>query len=241
MEMFKEKLVVSGQFVDLYNFSKWQFWDYTKFEKKSFEKKNLKRSIFAQVRASAKIRSLVNCNPFLNKFLTLNFAKNLQNLNEANYAFKKFMQRLKYKYIDFKYISVVEFQKRGAVHYHLVCNLPRLNIPKLQADWAVGQVDIERVRSVEDTGLYFVKNLCRWNVGVQFATHGTKDNYDEESIKLAGRKKFFSSRGLVQPIVYREEFNVKNFKRKNLKGLEPKFEKSWKVEGLTVNLKSFKI
>lgn len=241
MKKYNEKLVVSGQYVDLYIFSQWQFYDYERFPRSSYERKNLLRSMFTQVRASSKIRSLVNCNPRLNKFLTITFAKNLKNLTEANYAFKKFMQRLKYKYENFKYICVVEFQKRGAVHYHLVCNLPDLNIPKLQENWGLGQIDIERVRSVKDTGLYFVKNLCRWNVGVQFAVHGTKDNFSNEDVKLAGRKKFFCSQKLLQPKIFKEKKNVDDFKVENLKNAVPKFEKSWKIEGLTVNLKSFKI
>lgn len=76
------------------------------------------------------VRQLVNSNPDCNKFLTLTFADNLTDIDKANYQFKKFIERLKYRYssIELKYIAVIEFQKRGAVHYHLLNNLPYIDV-----------------------------------------------------------------------------------------------------------------
>ncbi|GAI10009.1 unnamed protein product, partial [marine sediment metagenome] len=38
----------------------------------------------------------------------------------TNREFKKFIQRLRYQYGDFKYMAVIEFQDRGAIHYHMI-------------------------------------------------------------------------------------------------------------------------
>jgi hypothetical protein len=53
-------------------------------------------------------------------FTTLTFRENLHNIKEANYEFLKFIKRVKYKFGDFKYLAVIEFQDRGAIHYHMI-------------------------------------------------------------------------------------------------------------------------
>ena len=56
-------------------------------------------------------------------FLTLTFEENIIDIKRANYEFTKFIQRLNnhitgYKKSYLKYVNAIEFQKRGAVHYH---------------------------------------------------------------------------------------------------------------------------
>ncbi|MGM9458151.1 rolling circle replication-associated protein, partial [Lacticaseibacillus rhamnosus] len=58
------------------------------------------------------------------KFVTFTFAENVKDIDQANREWKKFVQRLRRRYGDFKYLSVIEFQKRGAVHYHMISDLP---------------------------------------------------------------------------------------------------------------------
>ena len=74
------------------------------------------------------IRRLACCN-FNNKydkFLTLTFADNMTDIKECNLLFKNFIKRLKYQYDlhNLKYLAVIEFQQRGAVHYHVLLNIP---------------------------------------------------------------------------------------------------------------------
>lgn len=57
-------------------------------------------------------------NPLL---ITLTFSENRTNLSECNVLFGLFIQRMRTSFgKGFKYIGVPEFQKRGAVHYHLL-------------------------------------------------------------------------------------------------------------------------
>ncbi|ALA97609.1 Spiroplasmavirus-related protein [Spiroplasma kunkelii CR2-3x] len=61
-------------------------------------------------------------------FTTLTYAENLQDVKKANYQFKLFIQKIKYhfskykknKYENLKYLVAYEYQKRGAVHFHII-------------------------------------------------------------------------------------------------------------------------
>jgi hypothetical protein len=87
-------------------------------------KQQKQKQEFSVHRTRTEIRRLINSNPQLNKFMTLTFAENITDLKQANYEFNKFVLRLSYKYPKFEYLAVPEFQQRGAVHYHVICNLP---------------------------------------------------------------------------------------------------------------------
>ena len=64
-------------------------------------------------------------------FVTLTFGENLTDVRVANSEFKKWVTLWKRKKSDFVYIAVPEFQKRGAVHYHVLTNLIcGVDIPK---------------------------------------------------------------------------------------------------------------
>ena len=65
------------------------------------------------------IRRLACCN-FDNKydkFLTLTFADNKTDVKACNILFKAFIRKLKRYKENLKYLAVIEFQERGAVHY----------------------------------------------------------------------------------------------------------------------------
>lgn len=75
-------------------------------------------------RAELALRRLILCNverfgPPV--FLTLTYAENQQDIRRGNRDLRSFTQSLRYKFgKDIKYIAVPEFQRRGAVHYHIV-------------------------------------------------------------------------------------------------------------------------
>jgi len=66
--------------------------------------------------------ALVNSDQWIS-FITLTFKENLTDLTIANKKFNEAMKRIRRKFPDFKYLGVPEFQKRGAVHYHLMTNI----------------------------------------------------------------------------------------------------------------------
>lgn len=144
-----------------------------------------------------RIRQLV-CTNFDSgsKFVTLTFNNQLgfdiTNVKACNRHFKQFIQRLKYRYPDLKYVAVIEFQKRGAVHYHMICNLPFIKKGELQTIWAGGFVKINRIDKVDNVGAYVIKYMCK----------------DTEDKRLQGLKAYNCSKGLQEPIeltTWREE------------------------------------
>lgn len=56
-------------------------------------------------------------------FITLTFAENIQEVKMANKRFKYFIDKVRRKKKDLKYLCITEFQKRGAIHYHLLTNI----------------------------------------------------------------------------------------------------------------------
>jgi len=141
------------------------------------------------------LRRIVNANvnqwgdDVTSKFVTLTFRDNVNDLDEANREFRQFIKRLNYrvygrKCSELKYTAVVEFQKRGAVHYHVIFyNLPYTKADVVEEVWGKGFIKINRIDDVDNVGAYICKYL-------------SKDNDDE---RLIGRKCYFNSRGLKKP------------------------------------------
>ena len=130
------------------------------------------------------VRQYANANPGCNKFVTLTFSDNLTDIDEANYHLKKFNQRVKYRYPDFKYIVVIEFQKRGAVHYHMLCNLPYIDVNELARIWGHGFIKLNKIDNVDNVGAYVTKYMQK----------------DLDDPRLRGRKCYMTSRNLNKPL-----------------------------------------
>jgi len=150
------------------------------------------------------IRRLVECNyqafGYQPVFLTFTFRENITDLNIANAHFHDFIRRFNAKIgKKSRYLAIVEFQKRGAVHFHCIFfNLP-LDIESRERDerfvadiWGLGFVDIERVRNAKAVAPYVCKYL-------------NKGLHDK---RLRGRKAYFTSRALLRPMQFRDESRI---------------------------------
>lgn len=154
------------------------------------------------VRAQKKIRALCNNNEsLLNKFLTLTFAcpHGFSDIQDANYKFKKFCQRLNYRLkkngLTFEYLCVPELTKAGNIHYHLLCNLPYIDIHQLQDIWRCGIIYINKIEDIE-------------NVAAYISSYVEKDFGKE----LPGVKHFFKSNGVKYPTPEKLVSNLDNNK-----------------------------
>lgn len=204
MEKYVYKAILTPKILEEYYYSKSHFRDYkmTDYEiaerRESVEnsdyhdnsRKNLYRSL-------VEVRGIVNANIGIwnqAKYVTLTFKENLRDVKKANNIFNLFIKRLKYKHFQgLKYICVVEFQKRGAVHYHLLMNMPFIDKKVLTKIW--GQGKNLKIRTPYN-------NIKNW--GAYFSKHGTKAT--QAGFKeLVGQKKYFCSRGLLRPDVIYEE------------------------------------
>jgi len=127
-------------------------------------------------------------------FVTFTFAENIKNVREANVLWRSFLRRFKrrYKFAP-KYITVVEFQKRGAVHYHsLFFNLPFTPVREFEEVWGHGYTNIKALHTIRNVSAYLCKYL-------------TKETSDS---RLYGEKVYFCSRGLLRPVVTRDSIEV---------------------------------
>jgi len=132
-------------------------------------------------------------------FLTLTFAENITDLQRANRLFKNFIKRLNYNlslvprplnepYENLRYLTVPEFQKRGAVHYHTIF----FKFPKV--------ADTNKfINEIWTHGFTFNETLKDPSHLVNYVTkYFTKSQKDP---RYKNQKKFFCSRGIKQPLV----------------------------------------
>ena len=122
------------------------------------------------------------------KFLTLTFADteafDINSVPQCNKKFKAFIQRMRCKYGDeFKYIACIEFQKRGAVHYHMMIDVPYIKAKILNEIWGHGNIDIKAVKDAKHSAVYVGKYM-------------RKGLIDE---RLKGKQKYHGSKNLVRP------------------------------------------
>jgi hypothetical protein len=115
---------------------------------------------------------------------------NNKNVEHTNKVFKKFIQRMRYVYGNFKYIVVIEFQDkndRGAVHYHMIADLPFLRLKEFSQDmWGWGYVLATNIKHVDDVGRYVTKYMTA----------------DINDIRLSGKKAYQTSKNLDKPEEY---------------------------------------
>jgi hypothetical protein len=207
VERFNERALISGFEVEFYQYldkpvvrgykrkpRKEKGVVEKKEEKKPEEKKEEARQKTESSvnRTRTEIRRRVNSNPQLRKFLTLTTTET--DIGKTNKHFNRFTERMKYRFPEFQYLAVPEFQKDidyfgkvkpqgGAVHYHLLCNLRFVKQPTVEKIWELGFIKLKKPYRVKNYGRYLCKYL-------------RKDMFDK---RLFGKKKFFCSQDLEKP------------------------------------------
>lgn len=137
------------------------------------EKEYKKRT---KTRAFNKIRRLIFENFGVGcKFLTLTFSRqagfDIRDLKVCNIKLSEFVKRLRVLWPNMKYLAKPEFQRSGAVHYHLILDIGYM-AKKILADlWGHGFIDIRRVNSKEQIGPYISKYLGKDLCDERFKGH----------------------------------------------------------------------
>ena len=119
-----------------------------------------------------KLKYLINnnfcgCNNEL--FVTLTYAENMQDTTRLYLDLNKFIKRLKYKFKDLsriEYITVIEPQKRGAWHAHILIkfiDVEKIYIPNalISSVWGLGFVNVQSIAkmSIDNLGAYLTAYL----------------------------------------------------------------------------------
>ena len=112
------------------------------------------------------LRRLINANVTgKDLFITLTYKENMCSIEEGKKDFKKFIMRWNYRRkkngLDaLKYVYVVEFQKRGAVHFHCIFfNVGYIANKELNSLWGKGFVKVNKIDKVDNIGSYVVKYM----------------------------------------------------------------------------------
>jgi hypothetical protein len=220
-EIYNQKLIISGNVLEFYVYENSIVRGYElnlgtrlgRSVEASDEDKQANRALVLS-RAQKRVRRLINANRGHDtKFITLTFAENLQDLDKANLHFNRFIKRLRYRFGKFGWLVVPEFQKRGAVHYHMVTfGLGYVPNSVLRNIWGHGFVRINRCDDVTNLGAYVCKYMTK---------HSGVD-------KLQGRKSWWCSRGLKEP----EEILDPEIIRTRLAGLVPSYVADFESEHL---------
>ena len=165
--------------------------DYTKEEKPSaIEPKNI-------IRSKLECQRLAKCNAKeWQTFITLTYEENITNIDEAKKDFRYFIDKVQRVYKDLKYICIPEFQKRGAVHFHLLTNIAKENKSLI-----FFQEDNKRFLHIKYwnkgfTRVDVLKNDIKKIIGY-ISKYMTKDIDD----RLYNRHRYYYSRNLNKPQV----------------------------------------
>ncbi len=157
---------------------------------KVIDTKNLTRSKLSCQR-------LAKCNSkYWETFITLTFAENIVDICYANKQFNKFISKVRRVYNNFKYLCVPEFQKRGAVHYHLLTNISVDN-----SNLIFKQKDNKKFLHIKYWNCGFnsveiVKGDIKKIVGY-ISKYMTKDIDN----RLFSKRRYFYSYNLLKPVV----------------------------------------
>ncbi len=218
MKLTKFKAIVSGDVIEIFSYERPLSYDFSipspkhvhdddKDEHPREKKENVrKRSMY---RARSLVTRLIYANVWQWKqeggesfppvFITFTFAENLTDIGKANEVFTLFIKRLNFQLFKskksiLKYITVTEFQKRGAVHFHcLFFNLP------------LGLVESERkTRRIADVwghGFIDAEDVTDINKAIRYLTKYMLKGFEDP--RLDKKKRYFTSRKMYKSKVIR--------------------------------------
>lgn len=214
-KQYQYKVIDCGDYVQIYEFEDikkkkengWDNYDYKKIDTDNLTKKE--KPMLHDIELKNIIRSKLECQRIAKcniskwkSFITLTFADNITEIDEANKQFNIWRTAIKQVKPDFIYLAVPEFQKRGAVHYHVLSNisLEDKNIITPQEDnpeyydvkyWKYGFSAFDDVSGD-------VKKIIGY-----ISKYMTKD----ADSRLYGRRRYLCSRDIEKPIIQFLEYD----------------------------------
>lgn len=202
------KLIHCGKTLEFIEYEKPFFYNFPPKKKNLFS--NLKKNDIIErrddniIKSRSRLRRLILSNTEVYKqkplFITYTFAENIESPTEANIEWSNYQKRLNYFLFKrglekAKFITVIEFQKRGAVHYHtLYFNIPFIENIKIELSkiWGLGFIQVKSLENIENVAGYVSKYLQK----------GLIDK------RLRNKKAFFGSRNLLRPLLFRDNNEV---------------------------------
>lgn len=189
---------------------------------------NRAESKFQVGQSLKRLRDYINTNvlePNNCKWVTLTYAKNMQDTKKLYNDFKNFIRRFKEQYGHIEYIVAMEPQARGAWHCHCIILfdkvapfIPNATIEKL---WQQGFTKITKLDNIDNIGAYLTAYLgdmefTEENIqelekqGLKVSQMALKEVNEIEGIKLKEPKSFIKGGRLY---MYPPKFNLYRISR----------------------------
>ena len=148
-------------------------------------------------------------------FITLTFEDNVCDIEFANKRLRYFVDKVRRIKKDFRYLCIPEFQKRGAIHYHLLTNV-NINDDKLMFT----QLDNKKFRHIKYwldgfSSVEIIKGDAKKVIGY-ISKYMTK----EIDNRLFGYRRFFYSQNCFVPKVS----YIDSFDKKQMEFLQEKIQ-----------------
>lgn len=115
-------------------------------------------------------------------FDTTDFVTCREKFNSFWYKLKR---SKKLKGIDLRYVGVIEFQRNGRIHFHVLCRIPKQFTKLLKSKWTYG-------------GLHYREQYGTAEDNLKIASYLSKGIYDERLPR--GKKRFLGGHGLERPV-----------------------------------------
>ena len=194
-----------------------------------------KQSLYRTFR---RIRAVINTN-FTGSdselFVTLTYAENMTDTKRLYRDFDKFWRRFKYRWGKAEYFAVVEPQKRGAWHLHVLVKFdgkaPFVPNSELRECWGQGFVNVRKITNVDNVGAYLSAYLADVEVPMDTVNGVVKEFPDGTKKKFVkggrlhlyppGMNIYRCSRGIKSP----DEYWVNESEKEALtRGMKKTFE-----------------
>lgn len=235
---FNLKTIQSGNRIEVYKYSKANEKGFAGRNKtgrkgKGVANKEQNRKIVL-IRARNKIIRLINSNPDMMTFISLTYKENMKDIQKSKADLNQLCKDLKRDFINFKYLYVIEWQQRGAIHFHMICNLPvPTETAKSKEFKPEGQKILER--QFHDTyweyGFCDIRDLSQEgnnNAGLYVSVYLVEDLFD---IDLQGAKCYGYSRNLNKPIEHTTMTDKKPYEVPgSFEGYDLKYASSYEIK-----------
>lgn len=185
------------------------------------EEKNISERSLSRTRRLL-IDTIENNEECFTTFITLTFKNNEMNINKAYGELRKFLRRLKQQQKKenkpLYYVAVPELQKRGAIHFHIICNVEvgSVSIPKREKKKIKSEGKFRSIQYYDlphwfitnngekesigfSTAFPINKQFETFQIGLYMAKYLTKDLNDF----FFGHQKILKSQNLEKPTEFK--------------------------------------
>lgn len=167
----------------------------------------------SMTRTFTELRRLINQNfigSAAEKHLVLTYQSDMRDYHQANIDFKRFWSRFRYQYPYCEYIRIIEPQRTGRWHTHVLLkrndNRPlHLDYEKVCSIWRLGRIHISNLPFSDNFGAYFSASFTDVDV---FEDLENQSIQNQRQVLKGERLRFYPphfklyacSKGIVRPI-----------------------------------------